>query len=76
MAIHDLHRARSSSARSKKVRQGTIEEEGDKWEEVHVPLLDLKAPPMPPSPWSCPISHAVRHSLRWGHHLLCEGVML
>ena len=74
MAIHDLHRARSSSARSKKVGQGTIEEEGDKWEEVHVPLLDLKAPPMPPSPRSCPVGRVVRHSLRRGRHLLCQCV--
>ena len=74
MATHDLHRARSSSARSKKVRQGTIEEEGDKWEEVHVPLLDLKAPPMPPPPRSCSVGRAVRRSFRRGRHLLCQGV--
>ena len=74
MAIHVLHRARSSSARSKKVRQGKIEEEGDKWEEVHVSLLDLKAPLMPPPPRSCSVGHVVRRSFRRGHHLLCQGV--
>ena len=74
MAIHVLQRARRSSAQSKKVRQGTIEEEGDKWEEVHVPLLDLKAPPMLPSPRSCPVGRAVCHSLRRGRHLLCRCV--
>ena len=74
MAIHVLHRARSSSARIKKVRQGKIEEEGDKWEEVHVPLLDLKAPPMPPPLRSCPVGRAVRCSFRRGRHLLCKGV--
>ena len=74
MAIHVLYRARSSSARSKKVRKGKIEEEGDKWEEVHVPLLDLEAPPMPPLPRSCSIGRAVRRSFRQGRHLLCQGV--
>ena len=74
MAIHDLHRARSSSARSKKFRQGTIEEEGDKWEEVHVPLLDLKALPMSPPPRSCSVGRAIRHSFRRGRHLLYQCV--
>ena len=74
MAIHVLHRARSSSARSRKVRQGTIEEEGDKWEEVHAQLLDLKAPPMPPPPWRCFIGRIVRHSFRQGCHLFCRSV--
>ena len=74
MEIHVLHRARSSYARSKKVRQGTIEEEGDKWEEVHVPLLDLKASPMPPPSWSCSLGRTVRRSFRRGRHLLCQCV--
>ena len=74
MAIHVLQRARSSSSRSKKFRQGKIEEEGNKWEEVHVPLLDLKAPLMLPPPRSCSIGRAVRRSLHWDRHLLCQGV--
>ena len=74
MAIHVLHRARSSSARSKKVRNGKIEEEGDKWEEVHVPLLDLEAPPMLPPPRSCSVGRVIRRSLRRAPRLLYLGV--
>ena len=76
MAIHVLQRARSSSARRKKVRQGKIEGEGKKWEEVHLPLLDLKPLPMPPPPPSCSVGRVVRRSLRRGRHLLWEGVGL
>ena len=74
MTIHVLQRARSSSARSKKVRQGKIEEEGNNWEEVHLLLLNLKAPLMPPPPRSCFVGRVVHRSLRRGRHLVCQGV--
>ena len=73
MEIHVLQRVRSSSAQSKKVRQGNIEEEGNKWEEFHV-LLDLNASPMPPPSRSCFVGRVVRRSLRRGRHLLCQGI--
>ena len=65
MAIHVLKRARISSAQSKKVTQGKIEGEDKKSEEVHLPLVDLKAPPMWPSPPRCFLGRVIRR------HELC-----
>ena len=74
MAIHVLQGARSSSARSKKVREGKIEEEGKIREEIHIPFLDLKAPLMRPPPPRCFLGCAVRRRLRLGRHEHCQAV--
>ena len=73
MAIHVLQGARSSSARSKKVREGKIEEECKIREEVHVQFLDFKAPLMRP-PLRCFLGFAVRRRLRLGRHEHCQAV--
>ena len=71
MAIHVLQGARSSSARSKKVREGKIEEECKIREEVHVQFLDLKAPPMRPPSSRCFLGFVVCRRLRLGRHEHC-----